>query len=120
MCLNITPVEERLKYAEIFIDSGFAKAILKIESHKKQSDVAPGVREICLATQNLSMVDCYLSMIGVKGDQKCLAHLKSFLWSARTAVSAAKRLSHSPGTGGKYVRFRGQKVRRRVRLDGNG
>ena len=45
MCLNITPVEERLKYAEIFIDSGFAKANLKI---KKQSDVAPGYARFVL------------------------------------------------------------------------
>ena len=60
------------------------------------------------------MID-YSPSARFEGEQKCLAHLESFLWSARTAVSAAKRLSHSPGTGGKYVRFRGQKVRRRVR-----
>src|SRR6516164_7576682 len=88
--------------------------------HMEQSDVALGVRKICLATHNLSLIDSHLSVIDVKGEQKCLAHLESFLWSARTAVSAAKRLSHSPGTGGKSVRFRGQKLRRRVRLDGNG
>jgi len=49
----------------------FAKdANLKIESHKKQSDVVLGVRKICLATENLSMVDYYLSVIDIKGEQK--------------------------------------------------